>query len=298
MPPASLTSEQRVTLIQKYIDRMPSLSTTVTKVLEICNKPNTSANDLNRVISLDPVLTGQVLKLINSAYYSLPNQISSLTRAIIMLGINTVKNLALSTAVLGTMGGEESFQSLKMDEFWAHSIGVGVTAKILAVRKGIPVALHEEFFVAGLLHDLGKIPLNNCFAAEYHQTLDLAALEQGPLVRAEELMLGLDHGQVGKMIAEKWQLSHALRELLCYHHAPERATEKYRALIGVVALANSYVNLFDVGSAGDRYPDISWLPDHLAQLGMVWGDIVALHETVQGEIRKAQVFLEVARRAA
>ncbi|MFZ5775954.1 MAG: HDOD domain-containing protein [Thermodesulfobacteriota bacterium] len=298
MPPAPLTSEQRLALIQKYIDRMPSLSTTVTKVLEICNKPNTSANDLNRVISLDPVLTGQVLKLINSAYYSLPNQISSLTRAIIMLGINTVKNLALSTAVLGTIGKEESFQSLRMDDFWAHSICVGVTAKAMAVRKGIPVALQEEFFVAGLLHDLGKIPLNNCFAAEYRQTLDLADLEQGALVRAEEMMLGLDHGVVGRMIAEKWQLSPALRELLAFHHAPHQAGEKFRALVGVVALANSYANLFDFGSAGDRYPDILWMPELLSQLGMRWEDISTLHETVEAEIRKAQIFLQVARGAA
>ncbi|MDP2104936.1 MAG: HDOD domain-containing protein, partial [Desulfobulbaceae bacterium] len=88
------SSDHLTHVIQAYIDRMPSLSTTVNKVLEVCNSPKTSANDLNRVISLDPVLTGHVLKLINSAYYSLPNQVSSLARAIIMLGLNTVKNLA------------------------------------------------------------------------------------------------------------------------------------------------------------------------------------------------------------
>ena len=124
--------------IQDYIDRMPSLSTTVTKVLEVCNSPNASANDLNRVISLDPVLTGHVLKLINSAYYSLPNQISSLARAIIMLGLNTVKNLALSTAVIGALGKKSSFTTLPMDAFWAHSICVGVTAKAMAVARNVP----------------------------------------------------------------------------------------------------------------------------------------------------------------
>ncbi|MGV1100921.1 HDOD domain-containing protein [Thiovibrio sp. JS02] len=297
MPGAPLNSEQRGKLIQKYIDRMPSLSTTVTKVLEICNRPNTSANDLNRVISLDPVLTGQVLKLINSAYYSLPNQISSLTRAIIMLGLNTVKNLALSTAVLGSMGREESFQSLSMDEFWTHSICVGVMAKALAIRKGIPAMLQEEFFVGGLLHDLGKIPLNNCFAGEYRQSLELARLEQGPLTRAEEMMLGFDHGVVGRMIAEKWQLSPTLVDLLCYHHAPENAAGKTRLLVSVIALANTYANLFDVGSAGDRYPDMTRIDELLGQLGMRWNDISALHEKVQGEIEKAQVFLQVAREA-
>lgn len=295
MPEVPLTNEQRFSLIHKYIERMPSLSTTVTKVLEVCNHPNTSANDLNRVIALDPVLTGQVLKLINSAYYSLPNQISSLTRAIIMLGINTVKNLALSTAVLSSMGREDSFRSLSMDAFWTHSLCVGVMAKALAGRKGIPNMMQEEFFVAGLLHDLGKIPLNNCFAEEYRQALELSAIEQGPLPKAEEMLLGMDHGRVGKMIADKWQLNLALTELLRFHHVPEKASENNRQLVAVVALANAYANLFDVGSAGDRYPDISRIDALLAQVGLQWLDLSSLHLVVEQEIEKAQVFLQVAR---
>ena len=298
MPGPPLTNEQRFTLIQKYIERMPSLSTTVTKVLEVCNRPSTSANDLNRVIALDPVLTGQVLKLINSAYYSLPNQINSLTRAIIMLGINTVKNLALSTAVLGSMGKEDSFRSLSMDAFWTHSLCVGVMAKALAGLKGIPGMMQEEFFVAGLLHDLGKIPLNNCFAEEYRQTLELAALEQGPLSKAEEMLLGFDHARVGKMIADKWQLNLGLTELLRFHHTPENASPNNRQLVGVVALANTYANLFDIGSAGDRYPDMSRLNELLAEVGLKWLDLSNLHPQVQQEIEKAQIFLQVARQAS
>ncbi|MBU1404893.1 MAG: HDOD domain-containing protein [Proteobacteria bacterium] len=293
-----MTNEQRFALIQKYIERMPSLSTTVTKVLEVCNRPSTSANDLNRVIALDPVLTGQVLKLINSAYYSLPNQISSLTRAIIMLGINTVKNLALSTAVLGSMGRQDSFRSLSMDAFWTHSLCVGVLAKALAGLKGIPGMMQEEFFVAGLLHDLGKIPLNNCFAEEYRQALELSTIEQGSLPKAEEILLGFDHGQAGKMIADKWQLSQALTELLRFHHTPENASPNNRQLVSVVALANTYANLFDVGSAGDRFPDMSRVDELLLQVGLRWHDLSSLHTVVEQEIEKAQVFLQIAREAA
>jgi HD-like signal output (HDOD) protein len=295
MPGVPLTNEQRSALIQKYIERMPSLSTTVTKVLEVCNRPSTSANDLNRVIALDPVLTGQVLKLINSAYYSLPNQISSLTRAIIMLGINTVKNLALSTAVLGSMGREDSFRSLSMDAFWTHSLCVGVMAKALAGLKGIPGMMQEEFFVAGLLHDLGKIPLNNCFPEEYRQALELSAIEQGPLPRAEEMLLGFDHGLAGKMIADKWQLNQGLGEMLRFHHAPKKVAVENRQLVGVVALANTYANLFDVGSAGDRYPDMSMVKALLKLLDLQWHDLSSLHLVVQQEIKKARIFLQVAR---
>lgn len=295
MDEGPITQEQRYKLLQKYIDKMPSLSTTVTKVLEVCNQPNTSPNDLNKVISLDPVLTGQVLKLINSAYYSLPNQIASVGRAIIMLGLNTVKNLALSTAVLESLGREDSFQSLPMDLFWTHSLCVGVTSKAIAAKKGVPTMIREEYFVAGLLHDLGKIPLNNCFEEEYQQALDLAKLEQDSLYKSESMMTGFDHGMVGKMIAEKWQLSESLVELLGFHHDFASGSEQHQDLIAVVALANMYANLYDFGSAGDFFPEVSALPDILKIVGLSWYDVAALHDTVQDELEKAQVFLQVAK---
>ncbi len=288
-----LSSEQRFKQIQKYIDRMPSLSTTVTKVLEICNKPNTSPNDLNRVISLDPVLTGQVLRLINSAYYSLPNQITSLTRAIIMLGLNTVKNLALSTAILENIG-QDAFQSLPMDQFWAHSICVGVTSKAIANRKGVRKQQLEEYFVAGLLHDLGKIPLNNRFSEDYTQALQLARQEEGPLNLAEIVVLGFDHGKAGKIIAEKWQLTDDISDSICYHHDPEGASEKNRELVAIVALANIFANVYEFGSAGDFFQEVSAIERILEIADLKWQDLSELQEVVNIEIEKAQVFLKVA----
>lgn len=280
--------------IQGYIDRMPSLSTTVSKVLEVCNSPKTSANDLNRVISLDPVLTGHVLKLINSAYYSLPNQISSLARAIIMLGLNTVKNLALSTAVIGALGKKASFTTLPMDAFWAHSISVGVTAKALAGLRNVSNSAREEYFVAGMLHDLGKIPLNNCFSENYGQALQLTALEQGSLLRAEQLLVGVDHGVAGRLIGEKWRLSAAIIEALAFHHTPEQASDEHRDLVATVSLANLYANIYEMGSAGDIYPESALLMNILELMGLKWVDLQPLQELVRSEIEKAQVFLNLA----
>ncbi len=288
------SDDSQVTQIQQYIDRMPSLSTTVTKVLEVCNTPQASPNDLNRVISLDPVLTGQVLKLINSAYYSLPNQISSLVRAIIMLGLNTVKNLALSTAVIATIGKHDSFKSLPMDDFWSHSICVGVTAKALAAQQNVPLIEREEYFVAGLLHDLGKIPLNNCFAAEYVQALQLAELEQGPLIQTEKLLVGIDHALSGRLIGEKWHLSDTMIQALCFHHEPASASNEDRSLVATVALANLYANIYEIGSAGDLFPKSSFLLDTLDIVGLTWQDLDPLYHIVCGEIDKAQIFLQVA----
>jgi HD-like signal output (HDOD) protein len=123
--------------VRAYVSGMPSLPTTVTKVMEVCNNPRTSPVDLDHVIQLDPVLMGRVLKLINSAYYGLGTQVTSLVRAIIMLGVNTVKNLALSTAILGNVTNKGDFRALNMEGFWRHSLCVGVTAKLIAERRGI-----------------------------------------------------------------------------------------------------------------------------------------------------------------
>lgn len=275
--------------IRLFVDKMPSLSTTVSKVLEICSRPDTVPNDLNRVISLDPVLAGQVLKLINSAYYSLMNKVTSLTRAIIMLGLNTVKNLALSTAIIRSVGQAKKSQALPIREFWAHSIAVGVMAKLLATARDLPLAEREEYFVAGLLHDLGKIP----FGDEYAQVLARVQATQVPLVTVEQQLLDLDHEEVGAMIAAKWKLNAVITDAICHHHAPELAAPGHRDLVATVALADFYVCLFDIGDAGNRYPDPSRLESLLAQCQLAWDDLVDLAASVEAEIRKAEIFLQI-----
>ncbi len=290
-------NEQSFKQIQANIDRMPSLSLTVTKVLEICDKPDTSPNDLNQIISLDPVLTGQVLKLINSAYYSLPNRVISLTRAIIMLGLNTVKNLALSTAVLGSIGREESFQHLPIDFFWTHSLGVGVTAKAIAASLGIPKLDLEEYFVAGLLHDIGKIPLSRCFADKYSRVLELVSRERYTLHEAETKVIGLNHLLVGQMIAEKWRLPDTLQASLGRHHQPAAASEDSRKLVAIVALADIFANKFEIGSAGDVYQETALETEVLTMLDISWSAIAMLKNMVQEEIENARVFLQVSSEA-
>lgn len=275
--------------IRLFVDKMPSLSTTVSKVLEICSRPDTVPNDLNRVISLDPVLAGQVLKLINSAYYSLMNKVTSLTRAIIMLGLNTVKNLALSTAIIRSVSQAKKSRALPIRAFWAHSIAVGVMAKLLAAGRGLSLAEREEYFVAGLLHDLGKIPIGD----EYTEVLARVETAQEPLVTVEQQVLGLDHEEVGAMIATKWKLNAVLTDAICHHHAPELAAAAHRDLVATVALADFYVCLFDIGDAGNRYPDPSRLESLLAQCLLAWDDLVDLAASVEAEIRKAEIFLQI-----
>lgn len=293
---AALNSKSYLKRIQVYIARMPSLSTTVSKVLQTCNNPNASPSDLNRVISLDPVLTGQVLRLINSAYYALAHPITSLPRAIIMLGLNTVKNLALSLAVLGTMGGKSFLKSISAIDFWAHCLCVGVAAKCMSEIKGASHAECEDAFIAGLLHDLGKIPLSRQFPDMYLQTLKRADSDQQPLIEAENAIFGIDHGMVGRLIGAKWQLGKMLIQSLARHHCPDEVNPNQRSFVATIAAANSFANCWQIGFAGDGVEDNPRTADFLSMAGLDESVLNDLRERVLGEIEKAKIFLEISRR--
>jgi HD-like signal output (HDOD) protein len=275
--------------ITRFIKRMPSLSTTVGKVMEICSRTDASPNELNKVISLDPVLTGQVLKLINSAYYSLMNKVTSLTRAITMLGMNTVKNMALSTAIIRSVSGAKKSKALPTKKFWAHSIGTAVCAKLLAKANGVSVMECEEYFVAGLLHDLGKIP----FGDEYIDVLNRVKQEQLSLIEVERELLEVDHQEVGRLIAEKWKLNEAMTSAISFHHNVEAAPEEHRVRVAYVGLANMYANIHDLGYAGDPFPAEEEADKMLELTGLTWDMFSEIAASVEEEIEKAQVFLQI-----
>ena len=275
--------------IEKFIRRIPSLSTTVGKVLEICSRADASPNELNKVIALDPVLTGQVLKLINSAYYSLVNKVTSLTRAITMLGLNTVKNMALSTAIIRTVSGAKKSKILPTKKFWAHSISVGVSAKLLAQVKDIPLMEREEYFISGLLHDLGKIPFDD----DYIHVLGKAKREQIPLIDAERELLGIDHQEVGLMIAEKWKLNKAISSCIGNHHDLDQLDEEYQRQAAFVALGNVYSAIYDIGFAGDMYPAESEIERLLDLTDLSWQEFADIRDDIDIEIDKAQIFLQI-----
>src|SRR5208337_3526861 len=281
-----------LSIIQTYIAKMPSLPITVSKILQIANDPKTSPSDLNQVISLDPVLMGRVMKLINSAYYSLNTQITSLVRAIIMLGINTVKNLALSTAVLGNLSAKGNFQALNIDGFWRHSLCVGVTAKLIAIKRRKDPKQLEEYFVAGLLHDIGKIPLNNKLSAEYVTALSLTDKEHAPLYLLEERTMEVNHCEVGRLIMQNWNLGSMMEDVVFFHHMLDSYPGNNREVLLTVAAANFFANTYQIGFSGDRYPEK--LPQSLFdELGITLDDLEAMEEQANAEIEKAKVFLSV-----
>lgn len=270
---------------------MASLSTTVSKVLDICNNPLASPNDLNRVISLDPVLTGQVIKLINSAYYSMPNRVTSLTRAIIILGVNTVKNLVLATSVLASFKKSQLKGNISTDAYWAHCLCVGTICKAIAKMCHVPTLEQEEFFVAGLLHDLGKLPMIASFEDLCRQATNAAQSENIALFQAERRYFGFDHCQVGRLIAAKWKLDIRMRDAMAYHHEPLSQNSEPSDLLCYLSLANQLSNQFQIGGAGDCYVDELLILSLSERIGIAHETVRTMKPMILMEIDKAKVFL-------
>jgi putative nucleotidyltransferase with HDIG domain len=231
------------------------------------------------------------MKLINSAYYGLNSKVTSLVRAIIMLGINTVKNLALSTAVLGNISSS-SFQSLDLSGFWRHSLCVGVTARMIAKEIGISSQEIESYFIAGLLHDIGKIPLNNALAEMYIHAMSHSEHQGIPLVDSERHIFGFSHEEVGKLIAKSWKLGPEIYDALSFHHRPESYSGDYGQIVRAVAVSNYFANEFEFGFSGNRNP----LPPQeevFGELGISREWLEDLEEEVTAEIEKAKIFLKI-----
>jgi len=287
-----MTPEQRMQKLERHLQTMPALPVTVTKVVEIANSPDTSPVDLNKIISLDPVLMARVLKLINSAYYGLNTKVNSLVRAIIMLGINTVKNLALSSSVLDQLGDSSQFSALEPQGFWRHSLAVGVTSKLIAKKRKIDSARLEEYFIAGRLHGIGKIPMNNVLSDDYLEAMALADRDQLSLYEAEQQVFGFDNTFVGKRIGETWKLGNAILDTIEYQNNTSQYSGQYGDIVNTNHVAIYFVSVAEIGFSGDRHPARA-SDEAFAAIGIDESYLDDIESEVLQEIEKAEVFLRL-----
>jgi putative nucleotidyltransferase with HDIG domain len=196
--------ERQKQTLKKYIDSMPTFSPATAKILQLANQLNAQPAEIVAAIRLDPVLTGKVLQLLNSAYFSLAQKVTSLNRAVVFLGINTIKNVALSTAVMQAFETKNKALADRIRPSWYHSLATAVCTKILARAAGVDPKTHEEYFIAGLLHDVGKIILVQAFH-------DTNTPHDGTLTRAAEReRYGIDHVKVSADTLARWKFSDEL----------------------------------------------------------------------------------------
>lgn len=191
------------------------------KLMQVLEDPRSSSNDLGNVISEDQGLTARILAVVNSALFSLPWEVEAISAAVRVVGTSQIRDLALATSVL-SLFSDVPDDLLDVDGFRYHSLACGVAARVLAGHRGEDNV--ERFFVAGLLHDIGKLVLILNAAAETRAALEEALATGRDLRDCERESVGCSHDQVGDVLLERWRFPDALRESVRFHHRPQRAS--------------------------------------------------------------------------
>lgn len=277
--------------IIKLIDKLPRFSTTVTKIMQLSSDPRSSPKDIINAISMDPSLTAQVLKMINSAYFGVPYKVVSLNRAVVMLGLNTIKNVAIGSSVATNMKMRDDFKWFTGEEFWEHNLGVAVGAKMIAEKVGIPSTEREEFFIAGLLHDIGKMVFVQHVTREFAEVIDPEKTSGEIVHELETNAFGINHAELGSVMAEKWQLPQLLSETISQHHDPIFGESEFDSVKAAVHLANVFCNKMQIGiksKVGMRKEK----PEALEFLRLTVDDLEMVFNGLEGNVEKAKVFLK------
>ncbi|MBP9027823.1 MAG: HDOD domain-containing protein [Aminivibrio sp.] len=245
------------------------------KIQEVINSPISSATTIAKVVGKDPSLTARLLRLVNSSFYSFPNPILSIPRAIAIIGANELTALALAVSTM-TVFRHVPPAYVDMKSLWKHSIACGVFSRLLAYSRRI--RNEERFFLAGLLHDLGRIILYTKTPAEMTYALELSFFERIPLWRAEKRIFGFDHAAVGKVLLEEWNIPESIRKLCDFHHSPleENAPEES----AFVHTADYIANGLRTGTSGSVFLS-AVSPAIWDYLGLDEGDLESV--LVQGE---------------
>ncbi len=219
---SSASSKSRIERIAQGILDLPTLPTVVAKIVELVDNPRTNASTLAHLISRDPALTARMLKMANSAYYGFPRRIGTINLAIVILGFNTVRDLAVSASLVERVNLAYEGGDL-MSDFWEHSISTAVAARML--QRFSPAGSVGESFVAGLLHDIGRLVVARYLPDEFVKLQEALKESQEPLWALEHQILGTTHGEIGGMLCKRWNLPEGLCEAIRWHHLPLKKAE-------------------------------------------------------------------------
>jgi HD-like signal output (HDOD) protein len=274
------------------MDQLPALPTIVTRLIEVINSPDSSADDAAELIEQDPALTGKMIRLANSAFYGMPRSISSVNSAVVVLGFNTIRSLVLSASLMKMFPPTTAAGCFDGRRFWLHSITTALGAKAI-IRQLMQVKMMdpESAFCAGILHDIGKLVFMHLMPTEYAGVCTQAVAKKMPLIAAEKEFLGVDHAELGSIIADKWALPLDLENSLVFHHSPQgagRATD----LLSAVHLADALAHEQGHATLVDETPAPCW-EQATEVLGLTAAMLAHLRTTIGAESQKAKEFFAI-----
>lgn len=265
------------------VENMPAFPKSVQKILDLTRDVNCSPKDLVQVIDKDPVVTVKVLRVVNSAYYGLPKQITSVNHAVVYLGFNAVKNLTLGIAAMGMMPVDNA-AGFNGQQYLMHSLATASIAKQLALRVAgtDPV----DCFIAGLLHDFGKVVIAQFMPREFRLALETSQWHEIALHLALRQVMGVDHAMVGAMLVEKWRFPADLVETIRYQYSPQSMDTP---MLACVFAANQISKQLETGRAD--LPRTEEFPLTIAtRLGGSLSDVMASLGNLAPVLHEARLF--------
>jgi len=239
----------KIDKILRSVDRLPTLPIIYTKLTRLLQSPNATAPMIGNIIAEDQAIAVKVLKLVNSAFYGLPQKIGNLKHAVVILGLNQIKNLVLATSTLQMFRKIESAHSFDMQKFWEHSIGCAVAARVLAEIASLKNS--DDVFAGGLLHDIGKL-IHAVYLNEDFAMVVADVEERGvQVIESEKRIFGYDHAYTGRELAIKWSLSQETVAMIAHHHLSD-SSDKLTKEIAAVHIGNILSIALGLGSGGEK----------------------------------------------
>ncbi len=231
--------------IYSEIQEIPTLPAVVPRLLELFERKNTTAREIAELISEDPALTANVLKVANSAYYGFPGKIASIEHAVMLLGFNMVRALTLSVGVIKSLSRETS--SFSEEDLWIHSIRVATSMQELSEKYNKVTEERGYVFIIGLLHDIGKIVFDQLFPKEYKELLESSQeAGTGNAAWLEREHFGIDHAEAGAELLKRWHFPEIIWKPIGAHHEGSLPEDVDPALISLLRVSDTVsLNLFN-----------------------------------------------------
>lgn len=268
------------------VDALPEVPQVAFRVIQLLNIPDTAVSQLAELIGADQALTAKLLRLCNSAYYGLSRKVTTVSEAIMIVGFSAVKSMVLMITTQSTMNKGLLGYRIKPGEFWLHSLGAAESARLIARQCNDP--REEECFTAGLIHDIGKMVLNQCALPEVYRATNLMQKENISIYAAEARVLGFNHAEAGATLADRWKFPPLLVDAIRYHHDFENTPSDNLPFI--ITLANAISKLlYDPSLEGSTALRLHLTPHEALiqkRLGLSLQEIEALLPSIRNQIDK------------
>ncbi len=284
---------EQAAMIQSVIREISHIATLpeiTLKIIKLVEDPDSTAKDLHNLITNDPALGARILKVVNSAFYGLPGQVGSINRAIVLLGLNAVKNIAIAASLAKLFKGGDICENFSAKDLWTHSISVAIASRMLSDKAHL--GLPDEAFLAGLIHDLGIIVEMQARRNELGEVFAKLTAENNTKSyrEIEQEILGATHEQFGAALCRSWKFPSSFAYVTGYHHRPMDLPYEKRTLTSIVHIADILAKKLELGFTGDVECD-NFNPEILEELKITHDMIDEIIEALPEAIEETKMMM-------